>query len=324
MIRNSVKISYCNKSLCFKVLFFRIIVYAIAFLICYFLAKATILPIIKSDEAVDVVDTLRLFVYKFFSSNPDDVEFAITSVNTELNESLAAFLKLIKSQAGGIIGSAIGVMVTLLVITFVLGVVDYAVGVLINNHMSSMRHASFFSAMFENFSNACKYGIYRLIALFVYNVVTYAIIISLGVLLFYLIDFFALPIIVLLLVLAIVNRQALAGQTLPNMICGGETPWQAFKSNFKNVKKSELCERYMSYFILCVSTFAITVLSGIATFYVALLLTIPFSAVVFSTIKFVDYYQRNNKKYYITYDDIVIPKNLRDNDENLLNKVDLY
>ena len=39
--------------------------------------------------------------------------------------------------------------------------------------------------------------------------------------------------------------------------------------------------------------------------------------------RFVDYYTIKRKKYFITYDDIVIPKELRTDGEQLLNKVDI-
>lgn len=324
MIRNSAKITFANKSLCFKVLFCRVIIYVICFTICYFLAKATILPIIKSSEVSAVFDTLRIVVDKFFSSNPETVDVVMSTVNVELTNELKAVNDLVLSKIGGIVGSIIGVILMLLVLTFVLGVIDYTVGVLVNDYMSSLKQSNFLNTMFENFANACKYGIYRLVALLLYNVIMYSLVLALSLLLVYLIDFLALPIAVLLFILVNVNRQALAGQTLPNMICGEMATFKAFIQNFKQIDKGALKERFMSYFILGVVMFAVNVISGISTFYVALLLTIPFSAVIYSVIKFVDYYQRNNKKYYVTYDDIVIPKNLRDNDEQLLNKVDLY
>ena len=39
--------------------------------------------------------------------------------------------------------------------------------------------------------------------------------------------------------------------------------------------------------------------------------------------RLVDYYIIHVKKYFIDYDNIFIPKDLRENDEQLLNKVDI-
>lgn len=324
MIRNAAKITFANKSLCFKVLNFRLIVYAICFVICFFLARASIIPIIKSDEVADLFETLRGFVSDFLNATPSDIGNVMSTVNVQLGENLSALLKLISSQMGVIIGSIIGIVVVYLVEVFLLGMFDYTVGVIINGHMSSFQHAKFFNTLFENFSSACSYGLYRMIALFTYNLVMYSLMVGFGVGLFYLIDFLALPFIVLFFILIIVIRQTFAGQTLPNMICGEMSVFNAFKANFKNLNKNQLSERFMSYSMLGIIMFAVIVATAAATFNVALLLTVPFNAVIYSAIKFVDYYQMNGKKYYVTYDDIVIPKELRDNDEQLLNKVDIF
>ena len=324
MIRNSAKITFANKTLCFKVFIFRAIVYAICFTICYFLAKATIFPILQSEEVSAVFDTLRGIVGNFFTANPNAYDTIINTVNIELEQEVKAVIALINSKMSGIVWSVVGVIVVSLVLTFLLGVFDYTVGVLVNDHMSTLQHAGFLSTMFEYFANACQYGLYRLIALLLYNGVMYTIVLALGVLLLYFIDFFALPIIVFLMILVVVLRQTFAGQTLPNMVCGKMSVFNAFIENFKNNNNHDVTERFMSYLILSILMFSITVLGGVSTFYVALILIVPFNAVIYSTIKFVDYYNRNGKKYYVTFDYIVIPKELRDNDEQLLNKVDIF
>lgn len=324
MIRNSAKITFANKTLCFKVLIFRAIIYAICFIICYFLAKATIFPILQSQEVASVFDTLRGIVGNFFTANPNVYDTIMNTVNTELELKVKAVFTLVNAKISGIVWSVVGVIVVSLVLTFLLGVFDYTVGVLVNDHMSTLQHAGFLSTLFEYFASACKYGLYRLVALLLYNGVMYSLVLALGIFLLYLIDFFALPIIVFLMILVVVLRQTFAGQTLPNMVCGKMPVVKAFIQNFKDNNNHDVTERFMSYLILSILMFSVTVLGGISTFYVALILIVPFNAVIYSTIKFVDYYNRNGKKYYVTFDDIVIPKQLRDNDEQLLNKVDIF
>ena len=324
MIRNAVKVTLTNKKLCVKVLCFRFITYIIFSVICYFLARATIFPLLQSSELSAVFDTLRGIVDKFFNSNPEVYDSIISTVNTELRTNVFNFLNLVSGELSGIIWSIIGVILTSLVLTFILGVFDYTVGVLVNEHMSSLQHAGFLSTLFENFVPACKYGIYRLTALLLYNVIAYALVSALSVLLLYLIDFFALPIVLLLIISVIVLRQTFAGQTMPNMVVGKMSVWKAFAENFKNLKQQNVTERFISYLTLGLVMLSITVLGAISTFYVSLIITVPLSAVIYNAVKFVDYYDRNNMRYFITYDEIVTPKELRENDEQLLNKVDIY
>ncbi len=48
-----------------------------------------------------------------------------------------------------------------------------------------------------------------------------------------------------------------------------------------------------------------------------------FYALMISCMRLVDNYTINKKKYFIDYDNIIVPKELRENDEQLLNKVDI-
>ncbi|MBO5713481.1 MAG: hypothetical protein J6R88_04715 [Clostridia bacterium] len=323
MVRNAAKITVANKTLCMKVLCVRLVVYAICFSICYFLAKATIFPLLQSQEVSNVLNTIREIIGKFFTSDPSTFEAAMSSVNETLTANVNSLTALFQQKVVGIVWSVVGVIIVTLILSFLLGVFDYTVGVLINEHMSSLQHASFFTTLFENFISACSYGLYRLISLLIYNLVMYSIVGAISILLLYLIDFIALPLIVFMVILVVVLRQTYAGQTLPNMVCGKMKVTKALKANFKNVKGTQVVERFISYLFLGIVTFSLTVLGAASTFYVSLIITIPFSAVIYSAVKFVDYYSRNSMRYYITYDQIVTPKELRENDEQLLNKMEL-
>ena len=74
---------------------------------------------------------------------------------------------------------------------------------------------------------------------------------------------------------------------------------------------------------MIIIVFVINALSAFVTFYVSLLVTVPLTIIIFKTLKFVGYYTENKKKYFINYDEIYVPKELRKNDENLLNEVDI-
>jgi hypothetical protein len=53
------------------------------------------------------------------------------------------------------------------------------------------------------------------------------------------------------------------------------------------------------------------------------ILLIPFASLLLVTMKTVDYFTINKKKYFVDYDTIFVPKELRENDENLLSDVDI-
>ena len=62
---------------------------------------------------------------------------------------------------------------------------------------------------------------------------------------------------------------------------------------------------------------------SIFTFGVGLLLVVPFISLLIVCMKTVDYFTINKKKYFVDYDTIVVPKELRENDENLLSDIEI-
>ena len=69
--------------------------------------------------------------------------------------------------------------------------------------------------------------------------------------------------------------------------------------------------------------FGLPGISGIALVGVGTVLVSSFCALMIVAMRLVDYYIIHVKKYFIDYDNIIIPKELRENDEQLLNKVDI-
>ena len=107
------------------------------------------------------------------------------------------------------------------------------------------------------------------------------------------------------------------------MICEGKGPIEAFKISFKYFNFEDTFNRFFSYLIVSIVVYIVVLVSGIVSFNLSYVLTVPLSGIVFKALRFVDYYTVTCKKYYITFDEIVIPKELRQNDEQLLNKVDI-
>ena len=85
----------------------------------------------------------------------------------------------------------------------------------------------------------------------------------------------------------------------------------------------ESFNRFLSYLITAFVVYVVVIVSSIVTFNVAFVLAVPLSGIIFKSLRFVDYYTLTCKKYYMTFDDIVIPKELRQNDEQLLNQVEI-
>ena len=317
MVRKAVRITLADKSLCYKTLLSRAIVYAICFTAIYFIGRASILPILKSDEISALFEALRINVSDILN-DPKSSE-AVSEVRTAYH----AFLNLLKACMSGFIWSAVGIVGVVQVFKFLLGIFDYTVGVLLNDHMQTLRHAPFFYTLFEHFSESVRYGLYRMVALLAYHTVAFFTVYLIVYLLFKVIGVFVIPLAIFLIILVVVIRQTFAGQTLPLMIIEKKSAFQSFKESFIRYRVDYAKERFFSYMVLSIVSFSVSAALAQASLGVASIVTTPIIMVTFSAVKFVDYYMVHSKKFFITYDEIYVPKELRAGDEQLLNKVDL-
>ncbi len=324
---HALKIATELKGLTFKTLLARLCIYIFTAGLVVIFAWSAISPIVNSalfrEDVKALIDTLKTFVLEFL--NPGTMDTSITA--EVINANVTAITMHVYDNLNGIIWALIAIFLVWQLAVFLTSICDYTIAVNINNHMSSLIKTKFFLPLIENFKGACKYGLYMVVMLLVYNVAVISICYLFALMFINAFGLFALSLIVLTFVSAIAIRFALIGHVLPKMICEDKKPLTAFKECFKDLKgkgKGNLFfERFGVYFFMTILAIVINLLSAFVTFYVSLLVTVPLTIIIFKAIKFVGYYAENKKKYFINYDEIYVPKELRKNDENLLNEVDI-
>ena len=88
-------------------------------------------------------------------------------------------------------------------------------------------------------------------------------------------------------------------------------------------KKKYFVKMFSAYFAVTVGLIYLHVSVSFFTLGVGELITIPFASLLLVTMKTVDYFTIHKKKYFVDYDTIVVPKELRENDEKLLSDIDI-
>ena len=318
-ISNGIKIATANKPLCYKMLFSRVLITMIAVVGCFLFANIVVREILSSDEVGALLTYVIAIVKDFIlgSSAP------AAEIKAGFEEHLRSISSLLSGMSGEIVGVFFAILGVTQVAKFFTAICDYVIAVNVNEHMSSMRHAEFFTTLAEHIKPALAYALYCVILLFIYNVC----ILSFSVLLFFIligkIGMYAVSIIFFLLVFTDALKFTVVGLVPAQMVCEKSRVWAAFKDSFKGLNFKIMVERFLSYFTLRLITIVITVVSGIVTFGVSTIITFPLFAVSYMAVRFVDYYTVKRRKYFITFDDKVIPKELRTDGGQLLNKVDI-
>ncbi len=318
-VTNGIKIAMANKPLCYKMLFSRTVITVIAYAICLLCAHFVIKDIFSSAEIKNLIHFGRDLVKDFVMIN----EIDNAQLSQTLNSHLSAITAMLSNKLSEILGVFILIVVVIQIAKFFTGLCDYVMAVNVNEHMSSMRHAEFFTTLIEHFSPACRYALYCVVSLFLYNSFIILIATTLFVLLIQYLGFFTFTFVLLFIVCADAFRLMYVGMVPAKMVLEKYGVVRAFRDSFKGLTFKEMRERFLSYFIMRLIHISVTVICAFSTLFVSLIVTIPFFSVAYMSVRFVDYYTVHHKKYYLTFDEIVIPKELRNKGEQLLNKVDI-
>ncbi len=318
-VTNGIKIAMANKPLCYKTLFSRTLISSILTIACFLLAGIIINDVKGSQEYGEFITFLRTSLRNFIILN----DVGNTNFASELTSHVQAVVNSFKADISEFLAVILGIVAVIEVAKFVTRICDYVVAVNVNEHMSSLRHAKFFSTLVEHFKPAVRYAAYCVVSLFFYNV----FIISVSLLIFVTcissLGIFTLTLIMFFIIFADSFRLMLVGMVPAKMVCENVTASVAFRDAFKGLTARTMVERFISYFTMRVLHLVVMGITFLPTFGIALLITIPLFSVSYVAVRFVDYYTVTVKKYYINYDNIVVPKELRTQEEQLLNQVDI-
>ena len=102
---------------------------------------------------------------------------------------------------------------------------------------------------------------------------------------------------------------------MPSMINGGPGIGKALATCAPARKQTG--ELMGTYAFLIMACFYLNVSVAVFTFLSGLFVTLPFTALCFNCVAFVDYYVRKGKKFYVAYDTVVAPDGDRADSEYL-------
>lgn len=318
-VTNGIKIAMANKPLCYKILFSRTLISSIFTIICLLVAKIAIDDITSSPQFKALVDSLRAILKNFIAVN----DGANVNAGELISANVSAIWEFVKSDIEKVLTVGLIILGVIQLAKFFTGICDYVAAVNVNAHMSSLHHAKFFSTLIEHFSPAIRYATYCVISLLLYNTFIIVTAFLLFTLFFSFAGVFAFTLALFYILFADAFRLMIVGLVPAKMVCEGSSATAAFKQGFKGVEFRLMVERFIAYFTMRLLAIVVTVIAGVVTFGVSLIVTIPLISVSYIAVRFVDYYTINTKKYYINFDNIVVPKGLRTKGEQLLSHVDV-
>ncbi len=311
-LKNALRLTFTHNSLVIKSLLYRLLIYAVYFLCAYLLLNDILSVLFTESCFSDLFSSLWKHTKGFFKGEG----FRSGMLDTQFTDCVKVIVNTCKANIGKIIAFVLFNFAFEIVNNFA----DSAIVNVVNNHMSYMSREGFFGSLVRNFKMALSYGIFFSLFKMLYSLVSLLIIILICVGLFKIIGFFALPFAIIVYVLAIALRQTIISQVLPYMAVNKCSIFKSVKSATFNGEFSGI---YVSYILAYALTLYVNVTAILCTFGAGAVLTIPLTYMLIDVLGLTSFFEINKMKYYITYDLRYIPKELRDNDEHLLNQMSI-
>ncbi len=310
IFKNAIHLLINHFALIFKFLLYMIIVLAIAAALSAAFVYPSLHEMLSSAEfaALFEGDPVGEFVNGLFTDPAN-----VGGFFTELGEFLAA-------NASRLWQLAVGLAAIMLVVRYLSGLGNFAFGNLIDSRMSSNAKLSFSGVYIRNLGRAALWHLVYVPITFVYD----ALVLALCYLFFIaLLGIIAVPAIAAVAALMLSVTLFLASQAVkltlfshaaPAMITDGMPLRAAFKKSFSFRGEKRFGPLFSTYLVTVILIMCVNVLSALATFGAALLITVPLSYMAMLSVQFVGYYTFEKKRYFLTEEEVVVPKEEKTNE----------
>lgn len=302
--KHSFHVFVDNFAVTYKQLLYRLVI----LLITIGLNFAIVYPLIKgftaSVEYSSLMDGIKAFLKNLVEGHPDQMGAAYE----QIKQSFKDLLDYISRNSGSIILASLGVVAVHLIGKFFTSLGNYAMAAVINDKMALRANSAFLITLVKNLKEACLYSLIYVPLSFIYDVLIAGLL--------FLIVFkalFFLPVLlniflfVTLCVLAISFKMVFTTDWLPALIRSKKKQGAAFLYTFNRRGKNTL--NVLSNFIVIVLIiFAVNVFAVLFTFGAGALITVPSSYAILVCFEFVNYYDREELKYFIDKNTIIKPE----------------
>ena len=300
--RNAIHITIDNFASVFKLLLYSILTGAVFMSLSYLIIRFGLDGIITGSPTQAVKELIKSFLKALVTG---DSAWIHDTFRESFKEAWANFVDLIKSSTGAITGTLIGVALMYLLSRFVNGIGRVAVAGTMNDRMSTFSRTSFGGSYFKNIAKGALYEVVYAPLMFLYDALMIA---------FCWFCFFRLPawlsisgwfavLLSLMFTLTAIAcfealKMTLISAWLPGMIADGKKFTVAFRESL--CAKKHFGRRFASFLVAVYLIIVVNVLFALCTFGSALFITIPMSFVFLLALQYVQYYEDNHKKYFIS------------------------
>lgn len=315
--KHSFNVLIDNFAVTYKLLVYKLVIVVIT---C-FLYAAIITPFVQALTKSPDFISLKEGVKEFFKILVRG-EANIGNATMQIEKAFNALLSLIEQNSGNIILGIVALILVHTVEKFFTGLGNYAMAAIINDKMSLRANSPFIITLIKNLKMSSVYSaIYAPLSV-LYDVIFYSgvfILIFNVLALVHMISVFLKIFLFITFIIVLVSlKMTFTSDWLPSLIRGKMKQGKAMKYTLSRRNKNTF--NVLSNFLV-ITLFIITVNIGaaICTLGTALLLTVPSSYAILICFEFVNYYDREELKYFIDKNTIIKPEK-----ETVLTREDFF
>ncbi|MBE5742634.1 MAG: hypothetical protein E7360_04895 [Clostridiales bacterium] len=313
--KNALKIAVSNYALVFKNLLYKVIMFVI------FSFTLSLILRIRLQPFFDVIRPVFKDFGSIITSVLSDVDYA--SAAAALSADFNAVITFLSNNIGNIVLTVVIIAVVFIFYRFLTGISDCTLMILVNGYMTDMSHRGYIGTLVENLKKILVYQLIDGVCSIIHCAIVGLIIWGVFKLTILIMPLSALFLTTLIVVLAISIYCTVMSQVMSNILLGDcKSVKKAFLTGL-TPKREYFGKMFAAYLTVVVILLYFHITATVFTFGVGELLLIPFGSLVIVCMKVVDYFTINKKKYFLDYDHIVVPKELRENDEKLLSDVEI-
>lgn len=302
--KHTLQILIDNFTVTYKQLLYKLVIA----LITAGLSIALLYPFWKAltdlPEFKSLIDGIKTFFSNLIEGNTQE----LGNIREKVEKALDSVSALISKNTAVIALGITGLVFIRLINMFFSGLGNYAAAAVINDKMALRAQSPFFLTLLRNLKDASLYCLMYAPLSFLYDAGCIA--------LMYFVVFKLLAFAPLLLqififattiVFAITVKLTFASDWLPALIRGKKSQLEAFSYTFsrKNKKTFNVLSNFV---VLVLIIFALNVFAVLFTFGVGALITIPSSYVLLNCFQLVNYYDREELKYFLDKNTIIKPE----------------
>lgn len=304
--RHSLSILIDNFAVTYKQLVYKLIITIITavfttLILYYFWHTLTNL-----EDFKNLVEGVKNYFINLIDGNLDALKGI--GLRDKVEKALDSISLLIKNNTAAIALGILGIIFIRLINMFFSSLGNYAAAALINDKMALRAQSPFFLTLIRNLKSASLYSLMYVPLSFLYDVacvaIMYFVVFKLLVFVPFLLQIFVFT---AAIVFAISVKLTFASDWLPALIRGKKKQLEAFAYTFSRRNKKTF-NVLSNYVVISLIIFALNVFAFIFTFGVGSLITVPASYVLLNCFQLVNYYDREELKYFIDKKTIIKPE----------------